>query len=65
MMVDSAFSHALLKLQATADRLEAELEAMYLQPQPSLEDLHVKTKEYMNAYKALNDFALKAVSALS
>ncbi|WCH24331.1 hypothetical protein [Aeromonas salmonicida] len=62
MIVDAAFSDALLKLQATADRLEAELEAMYLQSQPSLEALHAKTREFMEAYKSLNDFALKAIS---
>ncbi|WP_349922252.1 hypothetical protein [Aeromonas veronii] len=61
MIIDSAFADKLLKLQAAVDRLEAELDAMYLQ-KATIEDLHAKTKEYTEAYKALNDLALSAVT---
>ena len=63
MVVDSALAREILELQALTDRLETELDAMYLQPQPSLEALQAKTKEYMAAYKALNDVALQSITA--
>ncbi|MFM5139248.1 hypothetical protein [Aeromonas rivipollensis] len=65
MIVDSAYSDEFFKLQATADRLEAELEAMRLQPQASLEERLAKAKEFTDAYNAVNEFSLKAVSASS
>lgn len=63
MIVDSVYSDELFKLQATADRLEAELKAIRLQPQASSEERYAKANEFTEAYNALQDFALKGVSA--
>ncbi|MBR7628853.1 hypothetical protein KAT72_07350 [Aeromonas popoffii] len=63
MIVDSAYSDELFKLQATADRLEAEWEAIKLQPHASSEEVYAKANEFTQAYNALQDFALKGVSA--
>ncbi|QWL61627.1 hypothetical protein HQ399_04925 [Aeromonas jandaei] len=62
MFVDSAYSDELFKRQATVDRLDAERKAMLHQPQFSFEERYAKTKEYTEAYNALNDFVLPRIN---